>query len=94
MEKELLSIFKYWESKLEKHEWYFIDSYESIINDLTSEDAFNSIPETVSVPLKLENSFLIGETIDFIHEIYNIADITEIHPYLETLINNKRKANG
>ncbi|SDM18029.1 hypothetical protein [Sediminibacillus halophilus] len=83
MKEKLFIIFNDWKSKLEKDEWYFRNSYEDLINRLTSQEAFDNIPDVISVLLTIKNSFLIGETIDFLHELYNIADTTEIHPYLQ-----------
>lgn len=83
MKEKLLNIFNDWDSKLEKDEWYFRNSHEDLINGVTSQEAFNNIPDVISVLLTTKNSFLIGETIDFLHELYNIADTTEIHPNLK-----------
>ncbi|MGG3664827.1 hypothetical protein [Bacillus gobiensis] len=54
MEKELLSIFEDWENKLDKDERYFSNSYEKLIYGLSSETAFNHIPDVLKVLLMLK----------------------------------------
>ncbi|MBU5267574.1 hypothetical protein [Virgibacillus proomii] len=47
--------------KTEDNERYSSDCYEEITKNLTSTETFESIPEVISVLLKLKDSFLIGE---------------------------------
>ncbi|WP_208592402.1 ABC transporter [Gracilibacillus suaedae] len=82
MEKAILEIFEDWEKKLEIDEWYFQNSYESLVDGLSSEEAYKNIPAVIRVLLNTKNNFLIGETLEILIGIYNIADTTEIHPYL------------
>ncbi|MFB1100523.1 ABC transporter [Terribacillus sp. JSM ZJ617] len=83
MEKELLQIFDNWEEKLDQDEWYFRNSYEELLDGLSAESAYNSIPGVVNVLLKMQDSYLLNESIDFLDELYNYADTTEIHSYLK-----------
>jgi len=91
LEEKLLNILKNWEAKLNQNEWYFRESFEELTKGLSAEKAFNAIPEICSIILKLESSFLIGETIDFLHEMYNVADTTEIHPFLRKHLDQIQK---
>ncbi|GIP61898.1 MULTISPECIES: hypothetical protein [Virgibacillus] len=91
MEQKLLNIFENWEAELDQNEWYFRESFEELTEGLSAEEAFNAIPKICSVILKLNNSFLIGETIDFLHEIYNVADTTEIHSFLHEHLDEIQK---
>ncbi len=54
------------------------------LKNLTSEEAFESIPEVISVLLKLKDSFLIREAMNYLHGLYRIAD-TKKHPCLEKI---------
>ncbi|WP_058306352.1 hypothetical protein [Gracilibacillus massiliensis] len=83
MEAIIIKIFEDWEKKLESDEWYFQNAYERITDKLTSEEAYNTIPDIVNVLLRMENSFLISETIEILLGIYNISNTTEIHPYFK-----------
>lgn len=81
-----MEIFKDWEEKLEENHFYFVHSYEKLTDNLSSEDAFNSRPDVLSVLLSLKDSYLISETIDFLHRIYNLANTTEIHPFIKAIL--------
>ncbi|WP_335384490.1 ABC transporter [Neobacillus drentensis] len=83
-DKRLLEIYDEWEAKLDKDEWYFSNSFEAITKGMSSEEAYNYIPNVIDVLLKLDDDFLIWETIYFLIELYSIADTTQIHPYLES----------
>jgi len=83
-DKRLLEIYDEWEAKLDKDEWYFSNSFEAITDGMSSEEAYNYIPNVIDVLLKLDDDFLIWETIYFLIELYSIADTTQIHPYLES----------
>ncbi|AUJ26532.1 ABC transporter [Virgibacillus dokdonensis] len=83
IEQKLWDAFKDWEEKTELNEWYLSDSYEEITRSLTPKKAYESIPEVISVLLQLKDSFLIGESINYLYGLYGIAQTTEIHPYLE-----------
>ncbi|USK32566.1 ABC transporter [Bacillus sp. F19] len=82
-DKKLLEIFVRWEDKLADDEWYFSNSFETITRDMSSDVAFNYIPNVVDVLIKLEDDYLIWETLYFLIELYIIADTTQIHPMLE-----------
>ncbi|WP_375349360.1 ABC transporter [Peribacillus sp. Hz7] len=79
-----MEIHDEWEDKLDKDEWYFSNSFESITKGMSSEEAYNYIPNVLDLLLKLDNDFLIWETIYFLIELYSIADTTQIHPYFES----------
>ena len=49
---------------------------------MTSEEAFQYIPVVIQELVKLRNGFLIGEMVDFLHAVYEVANTTEIHPVL------------
>ncbi|MDQ0232590.1 hypothetical protein J2S19_003912 [Metabacillus malikii] len=83
-DKRLLEIYNEWEAKLNKDEWYFCNSFEAITKGMSSEEAYNYIPRVIDLLLELDDDFLIWETIYFLIELYNIADTTQIHPYLES----------
>lgn len=51
---------------------------------MSSENAYNYIPNVVEVLLNLNHEYLLWETLYFLIELYRIADTTHIHPYLET----------
>ena len=72
-----------WEDKLDKDEWYFSNSFESITKEMSPEEAFNYIPNVIEVLLKLDDDFLIWETLYFLIELYCLADTTQIHPFLD-----------
>ena len=84
-----------WEDKLDKDEWYFSNSFESIIKEMSPEEAFDYIPNVIKVLLKLDDDFLIWETLYFLIELYCLADTTQTHPSLKgnwsTLTNHIRK---
>ncbi|SEB93225.1 hypothetical protein SAMN05443246_2391 [Paenibacillus sp. GP183] len=82
-DKSLLDIYFDWEDKLDNDEWYFSNSFESITKDMSSEEAFNYIPNVIEMLFKLDDDFLIWETLYFLIELYNIANTTQIHPFLE-----------
>ncbi|MBT2726749.1 ABC transporter [Bacillus sp. ISL-75] len=82
-DSRLLEIYVGWENKLEKDEWYFSNSFESITKGMSSEEAFNYIPNVIDVLFNLDDDYLIWETLYFLMELYSIADTTQVHPYLE-----------
>ncbi|MGM0924695.1 MAG: ABC transporter [Bacillota bacterium] len=73
-----------WEGKLDKDEWYFDNSFESITKEMSPEEAYNFIPNVIEVLFKLDDEFLVWETLYFLIELYSLADTTEIHPLLES----------
>lgn len=81
--QELIGIFESWENKLDNDEWYFSNSFENIIDRLSSVEAYDYIPTVINELVKLRHSYLIGETLDFLHSLYNRADTTEIHPIMK-----------
>ena len=81
--QEFTGIYDGWEKKLDNDEWYFSNSFEKIINRLSSVEAYDYIPTVINELIKLRHSYLIGETLDFLHSLYNRADTTEIHPILK-----------
>ena len=83
-DSRLLEIYVGWEDKLDNDEWYFSNSFESITIGMSSEEAFNYIPNVIEVLFKLDDDFLIWETLYFLMELYSIADTTQVHPYLES----------
>ncbi|WP_052504524.1 hypothetical protein [Rossellomorea aquimaris] len=80
--KPLHEIFINWQEKLDHDEWYFSQSFEEITANMTSEEAFQYIPVVIQEFKKLRNAFLIGEMVDFLHTVYEIANTTEVHPTL------------
>jgi hypothetical protein len=83
MESRLLEVFNSWEDKLAEDEWYFSNSFESICKGLSPEEAFNYIPNVIEMLFKLDDDYLIWETLYFLMQLYSIADTTQIHPSLE-----------
>ncbi|KZE64424.1 ABC transporter [Fictibacillus phosphorivorans] len=83
MDKRLSEIYFRWEDKIDKDEWYFSNSFESITKDMSAEEAFNYIPNVVDMLLKLDDDYLIWETLYFLISLYNIAETTQIHLSLE-----------
>lgn len=83
-DKMLLEIYVDWEDKLDNDEWYFSNAFESITRGMTSEDAFNYIPNAIEVLLNLDDDSLLWETLYFLMDLYCIADTTQMHPYLES----------
>ena len=83
-DSRLLEIYVKWEDKLDNDEWHFSNAFESITKELTPEEAFNYIPNVIEVLFKLHDGFLIWETLYFLIELYNIADTTEIHPFIKS----------
>ncbi len=73
-DKKLVQIYDDWQDKLDADEWYFSNSFESISKDMSSEVAFNYIPEVVNAFLELDEDFLIWETLYFLMDLYRIAD--------------------
>ncbi|MDQ0268291.1 ABC transporter [Cytobacillus purgationiresistens] len=96
-DKRLLVIYEEWEVKLDKDEWYFSNSFAAIAKGMTSEEAFNYIPNVIGVLFKLDDDYLVWESIYFLIELYSIADTTQIHPILESnwslLTNHIKKFN-
>ena len=82
-DKRLLDIYIEWEDKLDKDEWYFSNSFELITKGMTPEEAFNYIPNIIEALIKLDDDFLVWETLYFLIEIYVLADTTQVHPFLE-----------
>lgn len=80
----LLEIYVGWEDKLDNDEWYFSNSFESITKGMSSEEAFNYIPNVFEILFKLDNDFLIWETLYFLIGLYIIADTTHVHPSIES----------
>lgn len=93
----LLEIYEEWQDKLEKNEWYFSISFESITKGMTSEEAYNYLPKVIELLFKLDEDYLIWEALYFLIELYSIADTTQIHPFLEInwseLTNHIKKFN-
>lgn len=79
MDQKLTEIFVNWKVKLDRNEWYFIEAFDSISNELTSEEAYNYIPNVISILFTLEDDFLIWNSLYFLIHLYNIAKTTEIH---------------
>lgn len=78
-----MKIYNKWEEKFDADEWYFSNAFETISKDMSSESAFNYIPEVINMLLELDKDYLIWETLYFLIDLYRIADTTEIHPVLE-----------
>ncbi len=83
-DKRLLEVYEEWQDKLDKDEWYFSNSFESITKEMTSEEAFNYIPNVIEILFRLDDDYLVWETLYFLIELYGIADTTQIHPSLES----------
>jgi hypothetical protein len=83
MDKRLSEIYFRWEDEIDKDEWYFSNSFEAITKEMSAEEAFNFIPSVVDMLFKLDDDYLIWETLYFLINLYNIAETTKIHPYLE-----------
>lgn len=60
------------------------NSFESITKGMSSEEAFNYIPNVIDVLFNLDDDYLIWETLYFLMELYSIADTIQVHPYLES----------
>jgi hypothetical protein len=84
MDKRLLEIYVEWEDKLDKDEWYFSNSFESITKGMSPEEAFKYIPNVIELLLRLDDDFLVWETLYFLIELYSLADTNQIHPLLES----------
>ena len=82
-DKKLLEVYIDWQDKLDADEWYFSNAFEAISKDMSSENAFNYIPEVLNVLLDLDEDYLIWVTLYFLIDLYRIAETTEIHPILE-----------
>jgi len=82
-DSRLLEIYVRWEDKLDDDEWYFSNSFESITKGMSSEEAFNYIPNVIEILFKLDDDFLIWETLYFLIGLYIIADTTQVHPSIE-----------
>jgi hypothetical protein len=50
---------------------------------MSAEEAFNYVPSVVDMLFKLDDDYLIWETLYFLINLYNIAETTQILPYLE-----------
>lgn len=83
MDSRLLEVFVGWEDKFGNDEWYFSNSFESICKEMSLEEAFNYIPNVIEVLFKLNDDYLIGETLYFLMQLYSIADTAQIHPFFE-----------
>jgi hypothetical protein len=81
--KKLIQIYDNWQDKLDADEWYFSNSFELISKDMSSDVAFNYIPEVINILLELDEDDLIWETLYFLIDLYRIAKTTELHPTLE-----------
>ena len=84
MDKKLLEIYVKWEEELEVDEWYFSNSFDSITKGMSREEAFNYIPNVIEMLLKLDNDYLVWQTLYFLIQLYGLADTTQIHPFQET----------
>ena len=84
MDKNLLEIYVEWEEKLNDNEWYFSNSFESITKGMSSEEAYNYIPNVINILFKLDDDFLIWNTLYFLIKLYSLANTSQIHPYLES----------
>ncbi|WP_310200473.1 ABC transporter [Neobacillus niacini] len=83
-DSRLLEIYVVWEDKFDNDEWYFSNSFESISKGMSSEEAFNYIPNVIEILFKLDDDFLIWETLYFLIGLYSIADTTQVHPSIES----------
>ncbi|GAB0167741.1 ABC transporter [Lysinibacillus sp. CTST325] len=83
-DSKLLEIYVGWEDKLDNDEWYFSNSFESITKGMSPEEAFNYIPNIIEVLFKLDDDFLVWETLYSLIELYCLADTTHIHPHIES----------
>lgn len=85
---ELSDIYTEWQQKLDENEWYFSNAFEELLNRLSPAEAYDYIPVVIDELIQLRHSYLIGETLDFLHSVYNRADTTEIHPIVEKEFRN------
>lgn len=83
IDNKLKEIYMNWENKFDKDEWYFQTEFDKILNNMTSQQAFDYIPNVVATIIELEVSSLLWETIYFLIALYEHADTTEIHPFLK-----------
>ncbi|MBO8173302.1 MAG: ABC transporter [Bacillaceae bacterium] len=82
-DKKLTEVYDNWQDKLDADEWYFSNVFESISGNMSSDTAFNYIPEDIYILLELDEDYLIYETLYFLIDLYRIANTSEIHPKLE-----------
>lgn len=85
IDNKLKEIYMNWENKFDKDEWYFQSEFDKILNNMTSQQAFDYIPNVVATILELEVSSLLWKTIYFLVALYKHADTTEIHPFLKEM---------
>ncbi len=62
---------------------------------MSSESAFNYIPEVIYILLQLDEDFLIWETLYFLIDLYRIAETTEIPEpdVLKEMYKKKQRVN-
>ncbi len=82
LKEDFMNYIKDWQNKLEQNEWYFTNYINEKIEPLSSEQAFEIIPDAVDLIIAQKDPFLIGECLYLLNSITVKSNTTEMHPYL------------
>ncbi|MBS4177642.1 hypothetical protein [Lederbergia citrea] len=80
MHKSIADILDNWIEKINQDEFYFANSFDKIINDKNSSEAFDFIPHMIDAILLTNDDFIASQLIFFMNCLYGKANTTELHP--------------
>lgn len=80
MHKSIEDILDNWVEKINQDEFYLANSFDQIIQEKSSSEAFDFIPHMVDAILSTKDDFIASQLIFYMNCLYGKAKTTEIHP--------------
>ncbi len=68
-----------WREELKKDEWFFTRFRKRIVEGLSPEEAYATIPDAVGLVLVQEDQQLCIESFEILLELVKLSDTTEMH---------------
>ncbi|MGP7816766.1 hypothetical protein [Niallia sp. 01092] len=80
MHKDIESILENWVEKINEDEFYLAHSFDRIIDNKSSVEAFEYIPHMIDAILETNDDFIASQLIFYTNCMYGKANTTELHP--------------
>ncbi|WP_191561955.1 hypothetical protein [Metabacillus idriensis] len=79
MHKDIEGILDNWVEKINQDEFYLAHSFDLIIENKNSAEAFEFIPHMIDAILETNDDFIASQLIFYLNCLYGKADTAEIH---------------
>ncbi|WP_445491721.1 hypothetical protein [Niallia sp. 03133] len=80
MHKDMESILENWVEKIKEDEFYLAHSFDRLIDNKSSMEAFEYIPHMLDAILETNDDFIASQLIFYTNCMYGKANTTELHP--------------